>query len=407
MKSDIDKLMEKKGLDAAIVTGKVHGNPPVKYLTGVAGVTNAVLVKKRGENPILIHGTMEREEAALTGYELMDFQDFGYMEIAKKGKSPLETEKEFFTRIFERLGIRGKIGLYGRVGLSLFFPLMEDLQEELQDIEWIREEDADLFTCARLTKDREEVEAIRSVGRRTGEVIQEVVDLLLSADRKNGVLFNRENGNSLKIKDMKRFIALSLARKGLLEDDETIFSIGYDTAVPHNRGKDDDEIVIGEPIIFDIFPADARSGYHYDVTRSMVVGDPSEAFLRLYEDVKGAYELAESLLREGGSACDINSTVIEYFEQMSHPTLRRDGNFTDGYIHSLGHGIGLDVHENPRFGLTPATNDRLEKGMVFTIEPGLYYPERSIGVRIEDVFWINEGGIGERVVDIPHTYHID
>ncbi len=406
MKSDLDKLMEEKGLDAAIVTGKVHGNPPVKYLTGIAGVTNAVLVKKRGENPILIHGTMEREEAALTGYELMDYQDFGYMEIAKKGKGPLETEKEFFTRIFGQLDVRGKIGFYGRVGMSLFFPLLEDLRKELQDIEWIREDGSDLFTRARLTKDREEVEAIRSVGRRTGEVIQEVVDLLLSAERKNGVLLNLDNGKPLKIKDMKRFIALSLAGKGLLEDDETIFSIGYDTAVPHNRGKDEDEIVIGEPIIFDIFPSDARSGYHYDVTRSMVVGDPPETFLRLYEDVKGAYELAEGLLKEGSGACDINSAVIEYFEQKDHPTLRSEGNFTDGYIHSLGHGIGLDVHEDPRFGLTPASNDRLEKGMVFTVEPGLYYPGRSMGVRIEDVYWINEDGVGERVVDIPYTYHI-
>jgi len=399
--------MDERGLDTVIVTGKVHGNPPLKYLIGAAGVTTAVLVKKRGEKTILIHGTMEREEAASTGFDLMDFEDFGYMEIVNQGKSPMETEKEIFKRIIDRLDIRGKVGLYGRVEMSRSYHLMKDLQAELEGIEWIREEDTDIFSRARLTKDREEIEAIRSVGKRTGEVIQEVVDFLGSAERNNGILINPENGESLKVGDLKRNITLSLAKKGLLEGEETIFSIGYDTAVPHNRGKGEDEIVTGQPIVFDIFPSDARNGYHYDVTRSMVVGDPPEAFLRLYEDVKGACELAEGLLREGGSASETNGAVIDYFEKKGHPTLKSEGNLTNGYIHSLGHGIGLNVHEEPRFGLTPSPNDMLEKAMVFTVEPGLYYPGDSIGVRIEDVYWIDDNGVGEKVVDIPYTVHIE
>jgi len=407
MKRDLDRLMETDGLDAVIVTGKVHGNPPMKYLVGTAGVSSGVIVKKRGETAILIHGTMEREEARSTGFELMSFEEFGFMEIVKQGKGPHASQVEFMKRIVGRLGLEGKVGIYGRVEYSKFSPVMDDLKREVEGIEWAKGGDRDLFTGSRVTKDRDEVELIRSVGRRTGEVIREVVETLGSAERENGTLLRQAGaGEPLTVGDIKEFIVLSLAKRGLMEEDATIFSVGYDTALPHNRGNAEDPIVAGSPIVFDIFPADSGSGYHYDCTRSMVVGEPSGEFTRLYEDVKGACELAERKLGEGESACGVNLAVIDYFEEKGHPTLNREGNFTDGYIHSLGHGIGLDVHEEPTFGLTASPNDRLEKGMVFTVEPGLYYPDRSIGVRIEDVYWINEEGVGEKVVEIPYTVEI-
>jgi Xaa-Pro aminopeptidase len=356
----------------------------MKYLVGTAGLTGGVLVKKRGSDTVLVHSVMEREEAKVTGFQLKDFEEFGYLEIVKKYKHPVDAQKEFLTRIIKKLGIEGKIGLYGRAEVSRYYHLMEDLGNELEGIEWLREGDIDIFTAARVTKDRDEIESIRSVGHRTGKVIGEVVDFLRAGERVNGVVVNPENKEPLRVGDMKQFIKLALAREGLQEEEETIFSIGYDTSVPHNRGKDDDKVEVGQPIVFDIFPADARNGYHYDVTRSMVIGDPPEEFVRLYEDVKGACDVARTLLARDESACGVNQAVIDYFEKKGHPTLKSEKNVTDGYIHSLGHGIGLN-------------------GMVFTVEPGLYYPGKSIGVRIEDVYWINEDGVGEKVVDIPYT----
>jgi Xaa-Pro aminopeptidase len=407
MKSDLDRLMEERGLDAVIVSGKVHGNPPMKYMVGEAGLTTGMIVKKRGEPGVLIHGVMEREEALVTGFELMDFSAFDYLEIVRQGKGPRETEKEFFRRVLTRLGIKGRVGFYGRLEISRIFPLMEDLRSERDDIEWVREGDIDIFTRMRLTKDPDEVEAIRSVGRRTGEVIEGVLDFLRSMDRRDGVLVRPETGEPLRVCDVKSHVVLALAERRLAEEDATIFSVGYDTAVPHNRGKEEDVIRTGVPIIFDIFPADAASGYHYDCTRSFMIGEPTEEFLRLYRDVEGACEVAEGLLSEGASSSAVNTAVVDYFQQKGHPTLRTEGNFTEGYIHSLGHGIGLDVHEEPTLGIAPGAADRFEKGMVFTVEPGLYYPERSIGVRIEDCYFINGNGTGEKVVDIPRVMKID
>ncbi len=407
MKNDLDRLMDERGLDAILVMGKVLGNPPMKYLVGSAGITGSIIVKRKGERCVLIHGVMEREEALSTGMETMDFEDFGNMEIIKSGKRHNEAQKELLKRIFGRLEIRGRVGLYGRMEISGAYSLMEDLEKEVEDIEWVREREDDIFTDARVTKDLDEIEAIRSAGRRTGEVIREVADMFRSAERIDGTLVNRESGEPLKVRDVKRFITYSLARKGMLENEETIFSIGYDTAVPHNRGKDEDSIVEGQPIIFDIFPSDARSGYNYDCTRSIIIGDPTDEYLRLYEDVRGAVELAEGFLAEGASGSGVNHSVIEFFEARGHSSLRTEGNFTNGFIHSLGHGIGLNVHEVPSLGLVPGSRDTLEKGMVFTVEPGLYYPGRSIGVRLENCYWINEDGVGEKVVEIPYIHHIE
>jgi len=406
MKKDLDALMNERKMDALVVTGNVLGNPPLKYMVGEAGVMTAVIVKKKGEPTILIHGVMEREEARASGLELMDFEEFGMMEIARQGKGPFSTAKEFLKRIFTGLGISGRVGFYGRVETSYSYPLLVDLARELDGVEWVREEERDIFTQARLTKDREEIAHIRSAGEGTGRVIEDVIDLLRSAEKVNGSLINSENGQPLTIGDVKRFITRALGGQGLLEEEATIFSLGYDTAVPHNRGKVEEVVRAGEPIVFDIFPADALTGYHYDVTRSMVVGDPPEQFLKLYEEVKGACEVAEGLLREGNSASEVNTAVVDYFEEKGHPTLRTEGNQTDGYIHSLGHGIGLNVHESPSLGLVKGPGDRFEKGMVFTVEPGLYYPDRSIGVRIEDVYWMNEDGVGEKVVDIPYIFNV-
>jgi Xaa-Pro aminopeptidase len=89
------------------------------------------------------------------------------------------------------------------------------------------------------------------------------------------------------------------------------------------------------------------------------------------------------------------------FEAKGHSTIQSNQSTQDGYVHSLGHGLGLNVHERPWFGHNASAADRLDPGSVVTIEPGLYYPERGLGVRLEDTVWVRPDGGMEVLAEFP------
>ena len=84
--------------------------------------------------------------------------------------------------------------------------------------------------------------------------------------------------------------------------------------------------------------------------------------------------------------------TCEYFDKRGHPTIMTEPRSTSGYVHGLGHGLGLEVHEAPSFSHLAASMFALEPGSTFTVEPGLYYPERGYGLRVEDTFYCDSAG---------------
>jgi Xaa-Pro aminopeptidase len=98
--------------------------------------------------------------------------------------------------------------------------------------------------------------------------------------------------------------------------------------------------------------------------------------------------------------------VCEFFEERGHPTVLHTPGTAEGYVHSLAHGLGLNVHEAPYF---PTTFEayKLQPGNVFTVEPGLYYPDRGYGVRVEDTVYLNEKGELEVLTDCPYDLVVE
>jgi len=96
--------------------------------------------------------------------------------------------------------------------------------------------------------------------------------------------------------------------------------------------------------------------------------------------------------------------TCEYFESKGHKSQLNFGAPTEGYVHSLGHGVGLNIHERPFSGLMTGDDHRLAPGVVVTSEPGLYYPERGMGFRIEDTFWVRPDGRMEMLADYPYDF---
>jgi Xaa-Pro aminopeptidase len=175
--------------------------------------------------------------------------------------------------------------------------------------------------------------------------------------------------------------------------------------VPHNRGNDAEPLRAGAPLLVDIFPGEAGGGYHSDLTRTFCLGAAPDPLKRLYGDVHDAFRLAMDQLKVGEACRSYQERVCELFEQRGHTTPRTNDTAQEGYVHGLGHGVGLQVHEAPRLGGPPSNTQVLEPGMVITVEPGLYYPSRDLGVRIEDLVLVREDGSFENLT--PASYELE
>jgi Xaa-Pro aminopeptidase len=105
--------------------------------------------------------------------------------------------------------------------------------------------------------------------------------------------------------------------------------------------------------------------------------------------VLDVFKAVTTALQPGGLCRAYQQLACGLFEARGHSTIQSNPQTTSGYVHSLGHGVGLRIHESPRFSDMEGNPDRLQPGVVVTIEPGLYYPDRDLGIRIEDCLWLN------------------
>ena len=158
---------------------------------------------------------------------------------------------------------------------------------------------------------------------------------------------------------------------------DTIVASGPNGAMPHHRPSDR-AIRPGEPIVIDM--GAKVGGYCSDITRTACVGEPDDQFRKVYDIVLGAQLTAIATVRTGMSGADADG--------LARGVIAEAG-YGDNFGHSLGHGVGLYIHEYPRVG--PSSKDPLEEGMVFTVEPGIYLSGWG-GVRIEDVVRLESDG---------------
>jgi Xaa-Pro aminopeptidase len=214
-------------------------------------------------------------------------------------------------------------------------------------------------------------------------------------------VLENSRGEVLTIGEVKKRINLWLAMRGAENLEGSIFALGPDAGVPHSTGQDDQPLELGKTIIFDIFPSQVGGGYFYDFTRTWCLGYATEEAEALYQDVLQVYDSVFQELKIDTPCRDYQVMTCERFEEGGHPTLMNTPETTDGYVHGLGHGLGLAVHEGPSFSHLKSNKDMILPGMVFTFEPGLYYPERGMGVRLEDTLWARSDGSFEVLAEYP------
>jgi Xaa-Pro aminopeptidase len=406
VKQDLDRLMEERGLDAAFVGGAVYGNPAMYYMTGGAGILQGFVIKKCGEEPVLLCWPMEREEAAATGLKVGNLARYDYTALVRKLGNRLDATVELYRRIFADLGVSGRVGFYGLADRGQSWVLLNTLDRQLDDVEVYGDADVTLIDAACATKDAAEAQRIREMGQRTCEVIAQTVEFLKSHRVKDEVLVQAD-GAPLTIGRVHEEISRFIAEQRLEEPEGTIFSIGRDAGIPHNKGTLDDVLALGNTIIFDIFPREAGGGYFADVTRTFCLGYAPPEVEKAYQDVYECQAMILEAYEVGTETKRYQQMACGFFADRGHPTVADDSKTEIGYVHTIGHGLGLAVHEEPRFGDTPDNTDVLQPGHVFTCEPGLYYPDQGFGVRIEDDVWIGPDGVVHNLTDFPKDLVIE
>lgn len=238
--------------------------------------------------------------------------------------------------------------------------------------------DRELFTARRRRKSSEEASFIHSAQRAAEAACAEVIQHLAVAEIRAGMLWL--DGRPLTSERLFARAEAALQEIGYAGG-ELIIAGSPECALPHYRGEG--QIRADAPVIIDIFPRGKTSGYHGDLTRTVVVGEVSEDVRRMHAACVAALEAAIAVIKPGVNGREVHHTACGVLVEHGF------GTYTKGFEgreegprmnHSLGHGVGLDVHE------PPALRDLdypLEEGDVVTVEPGLYLPGLG-GVRIED-----------------------
>lgn len=406
MKSDLDRLMAARNLQAVVVVGDETYSAPRDYLTNGAQVTGGLVLKKRGADPVMVVNPMETEEAAASGLKVYSYHDFDYSELIKAANGDRSKANiGLWERVLRQNEVPpGRIGIYGTSDVNVYIEMVRDLNQ-MSDYEFVGERGMTVFDEAYVTKDAQEIERLKSVAARTSATLQATWDFIAS-HRAEGETVVKADGSPLTIGDVKRFVRRTLLDHDL-EDTHMIFAQGRDGGFPHSRGQEDMALQLGQAIVFDLFPREFGGGYFHDVTRTWCIGYAPEEVQQTYDTVMKAFEIAMAAYEEPGQpAYTLQEAVLDYYEDLGHPTQRSHPSTTSGYIHTLGHGIGLNIHERPSISHIQRT-DRLQTGNVLTIEPGLYYPEKGYGVRVEDSVYIDEAGHMVTLTDFHKKLVID
>lgn len=242
------------------------------------------------------------------------------------------------------------------------------------------------FFPKRAVKIKSEIKSIKKNIKDTLVAFQKIEEILQKSEIKNDKIFFQ--GKVLTSEFLKYEVEKIFLEKSLFNQESIIIASGEQTAIPHHRGIG--EIKPNSFIICDIFPKNKENGYFADITRTYVKGKVNKRMQNIFDSVKRVQEKAIKAIKPGVETKKIHEICEKSFEKDGFKTR---GN--QGFIHSTGHGFGLDVHESPN--LSKLSKDVLQPGNILTVEPGLYFPKFG-GVRIEDDILVTKDGC-ENLVD--------
>ncbi|MGB2874822.1 MAG: Xaa-Pro peptidase family protein [Gaiellaceae bacterium] len=362
-------------------------SPEMRHEVPVA-IPDPFLYAERGGKRHVVVSSFELDRIAPVApeLELATPEEFGLDELYEQGLKRDDIELEIVKRAVQSFGI-------DQAAVPPTFPV--ELADHLRKNGIEVGSDRELFFARRRVKNKAELSGIRRAQRGAEAGMTAARELLRAAKPDNGNLL--VDGEPLTCERLKLAVEQAFSESGVFAD-EFIVSHGAQTAVGHDMGSG--PIAPGEPICLDLFPRDRESGCYADMTRTFVVGEPTDELREYHRLCHEALQRSVDAVKPGIEGRDLNRIACEVFDKAGYPTLlnKQPGEvLKDGFYHSLGHGVGLEVHEQPTLGRGPGD---LVAGDVIAVEPGLYRHGYG-GCRLEDLVRVTEDG-AETLTDYPY-----
>ncbi|MFC6614653.1 M24 family metallopeptidase [Halopenitus salinus] len=396
--SRLADALSEAGTDGYLIDAS-QDDPDQLYLSGFTGPDPFLSLYADGRTHLLVSGLEYGRASRRSRADVVErYADYGY------DYGDRDDRLDMYAAFLERREV-GSVSMPPRGPIGTADGLRERGIEVVVDRTGVLEE-------LRAVKTDAEIDNVRSVQRATEEAMATAEDLIASStiagtdgngdDSRTRIGSDEEaiepgtlvhDGEPLTSERVKTAIEIALLKRGCALE-ETIVACGSQAADPHDRGSG--PLFAGEPIIVDVFPRDKATKYFADMTRTFLRGEADGTVREWHDLTHEALREATDAVEPGVTGEAVHEAACAVYESAGIPTLRSDPDTETGFIHSTGHGVGLDIHELPR--LSPGAGE-LEPGHVVTVEPGLYDPAVG-GVRIENLLVVTEDGC-ETLTDYP------
>jgi Xaa-Pro aminopeptidase len=366
----MSKRKKTKSQTRLIVAASEH-DPDMLYATKFFVPDPFIFLEQEGKRTIVLSDLeIDRGRKQAKADEIVSYSQFEREVQGNQKKAP--AFEKVMSHFLRKRGVRSAV-------VPANFPL--GYAEELAANKIRLRATNGLFWPEREAKSDEELKRMRAALAITEQGLARAMEVLAASKPGAGKKLSW-SGRTLTSEILRAEIDSAILRAGGLPAN-TIVAGGDQACDPHERGFG--PLKADSLIILDIFPRDAKSGYFGDLTRTVVRGRASEAQRRLWETVLEGQTLALKKMKPGVDGLKLHNEVKQLFADRGFPTEVRDGRQV-GFFHGTGHGLGLEIHEFPRFQKTA-----FKPGQVLTVEPGLYYPGIG-GARLEDVVVVTKNG---------------